>query len=72
MNDEELPAPPGQVARRVHAVAARRRYRCPGCANPIPAGVGHVVAWPAGLADHRRHWHHHCWRLEVTRSERRR
>lgn len=70
MDGNEVPAPPGRVARRVHGVRARKDYVCPGCGNRVTAGVGHVVAWPDGFPDDRRHWHHHCWRLEVTRSGR--
>ena len=50
-----------------------KRYRCPGCDQEIPPGVGHVVAWPvlsmgaAGGVDDRRHWHRACW----TNRERR-
>lgn len=39
-----------------------KTYICPGCNQPIAAGVAHIVAWP----DHegpegRRHWHTPCW-----------
>jgi hypothetical protein len=45
------------------ASAAGKRYRCPGCDQEIPPGVGHVVAWPAegGGPEDRRHWHRPCW-----------
>jgi hypothetical protein len=51
--------------------AATKAYRCPGCDHEIPAGVAHVVAWPAdatgGTAD-RRHWHTGCWRARDRRT----
>ena len=34
----------------------------------VPFGDGHVVVWPNGDPDLRRHWHRHCWRLEVRRE----
>lgn len=40
---------------------AEKTYRCPGCDHEIFPGVGHVVAWPVGGADERRHWHRPCW-----------
>ncbi|GAA3051979.1 ATP/GTP-binding protein [Kitasatospora albolonga] len=47
-----------------------RFYRCPGCDQEIPPGVGHVVAWPAHGAgvDDRRHWHRACWSARERRS----
>jgi hypothetical protein len=52
----------------VRRVTGDKTYRCPGCAQDIPAGTPHVVAWvrdgiggeAAGL-DARRHWHPSCW-----------
>jgi hypothetical protein len=46
-------------------------YRCPGCDQEIPAGVPHVVAWPAderGDLSDRRHWHTGCWRAPGRRA----
>lgn len=45
-------------------------YRCPGCEQLLPAGVGHLVAWPADdlEASDRRHWHSACWRARDRRS----
>jgi hypothetical protein len=40
--------------------ASDRVYRCPGCAQEVVA-VPHVVAWPQGQPDDRRHWHTPCW-----------
>jgi hypothetical protein len=56
------------IVRVVSGATAQKAYRCPGCSQEIPSGVGHVVAWPAeplagfgGVSD-RRHWHNGCWR----------
>lgn len=58
----------GYEVRRVDEGRAVKDYVCPECGNPVPAGEGHVVVWPEGDSDLRRHWHRHCWRLEVRRS----
>jgi hypothetical protein len=58
----------GYEVRRVDASNAVKEYVCPECGNPVPVGEGHVVVWPEGDADLRRHWHRHCWRIEVRRS----
>jgi hypothetical protein len=53
-----------------------KTYRCPGCDQEIPPGVGHVVAWPApedrwtGGVDDRRHWHRPCWDAKDRRRSR--
>jgi hypothetical protein len=50
---------------------AGKAYRCPGCDQEIPAGVPHVVAWPAderGDLSDRRHWHTGCWRARGRRA----
>ncbi len=80
--DEPGPSPFGGSLRRtesyqgeewvVQTVAgtAGRYYRCPGCDQEIPPGVGHVVAWPefgAGVDD-RRHWHRACWGARERRA----
>jgi len=52
-----------------------KAYRCPGCDLEIPAGVPHVVAWPAdgrGDLTDRRHWHTGCWRARDRRGPTRR
>lgn len=59
----------GHEAHAVPAYRAGKRYRCPECAATIEVGVGHVVAWPEGRLDERRHWHRACWR-SVTRRGR--
>ncbi|WP_027343656.1 hypothetical protein [Hamadaea tsunoensis] len=56
--------------RHITAAGATKAYRCPGCDHEIPAGVAHVVAWPAdgrGDASDRRHWHTACWRARDRR-----
>lgn len=59
---------PGYEARFMPGVRAIKPYVCPDCGNTIPAGVGHVVVWPEGESDERRHWHRHCWRMAVRRG----
>ena len=58
------------VVRSVTGSSAGKDYRCPGCEQLIPAGTGHVVAWPAddegSIAD-RRHWHTGCWAARTRR-----
>lgn len=65
--DDEL-ALEGYEVKRVDGSRAIKDYVCPECGNTVPAGEGHVVVWPQGDEDLRRHWHRHCWRLEVRRS----
>jgi hypothetical protein len=46
-----------------------KTYRCPGCDQEIPPGVGHVVAWSEQHGvDDRRHWHRPCWNAKDRRS----
>jgi len=59
---------PGYEAHLVPGFRALKAYVCPTCTAPIPERTGHVVAWPTGLSDERRHWHRHCWRLAVRRG----
>ena len=61
---------------KVRAVAgdSGKFYRCPGCDQEIPPGVGHLVAWPVnemgavGGVDDRRHWHRACWNARERRG----
>ena len=65
--------PDGEWAvRTVAGAAATKPYRCPGCDQEIPPGVGHVVAWPldGGGAEDRRHWHRPCWQARLRRAPR--
>ena len=50
------------TVRTVPGANAIKAYRCPGCAQVIPAGVPHLVTWPELDADaeHRRQWHAAC------------
>lgn len=48
--------------------SSTKEYRCPGCSQPIRAGLPHLVVWPVVKAllsdaaiDERRHWHTACW-----------
>ncbi len=68
-DDEGELALEGYEVKRVDPERAVKDYICPECGNPVPAGESHVVVWPIGDADLRRHWHRHCWRLEVRRSD---
>lgn len=58
----------GYEVRRIDPGRAVKEYICPACGNEVPTGEGHVVVWPEGDSDLRRHWHRHCWRIEVRRS----
>lgn len=59
----------GYEVRRVDGHRAVKDYVCPACGNTVAAGEGHVVVWPEGDSDLRRHWHRHCWRAEARRSD---
>jgi hypothetical protein len=73
--DEDGPrVPPGErvedgyVVRNVAGTASPRPYRCPGCDQELTAGMPHVVAWPEGRPDDRRHWHSACWSARGRRG----
>jgi len=55
----------GHVVRSVGSSA--RGYRCPGCDQEF-TGLPHVVAWPQGRPDDRRHWHTSCWTARGRRG----
>lgn len=42
-------------------------YLCPGCSQEV-VDVPHIVAWPEGRADDRRHWHTPCWSARGRRG----
>ena len=65
--DDELQLE-GYEVRTVHAERATKPYVCPACGNAVAEGEPHVVVWPRGDSDLRRHWHTHCWRIEVRSS----
>jgi hypothetical protein len=44
-----------------------RVYLCPGCAQDV-VRVPHIVAWPQGREDERRHWHTPCWQARGRRA----
>jgi hypothetical protein len=54
--------------RRVQPYEATKEYRCPGCHNAIPPGIGHCVAVPELAPELRRHWHRSCWERRPRRS----
>jgi hypothetical protein len=72
--DDETPrAPVGERTEDGHVVrnvtgGAGKTYRCPGCDQEIRVGTPHVVAWPEGRADDRRHWHTACWSARDNRG----
>jgi hypothetical protein len=53
--------------RAVPGAATTKTYRCPGCDQEIRPGLPHVVAWPMGAEDDRRHWHTPCWSARLNR-----
>jgi|tagenome__1003787_1003787.scaffolds.fasta_scaffold20776339_3 hypothetical protein len=62
----------GWHLRLVQPYQARKVYRCPGCDHEIFPGTLHVVAWPDGGPDERRHWHRPCWARHAAELGRRR
>lgn len=63
------------IVRSIPGSGADKAYRCPGCDQLIPAGVGHLVTWPAGeygSVAERRHWHASCWTARARRGPGRR
>lgn len=59
------------VVRPVTGAATRKTYRCPGCEQEIRVATPHLVAWPVGTLEDRRHWHPPCWRARDRRVRRR-
>jgi hypothetical protein len=58
----------GFVVRSLAGASSSRSYRCPGCDQELPAGTAHVVVWPEGREDDRRHWHTACWSARDRRG----
>ena len=73
-DDGPLRPPAGQrvedgfVVRSLSGSAPGRAYRCPGCDQELDGGTPHVVVWPEGREDDRRHWHTACWRARGRRG----
>lgn len=53
--------------RRIHPFQALKHYVCPGCQQEIRPGTGHVVVFPQGEPELRRHWHSPCWERRASR-----
>ncbi|HZD71905.1 MAG TPA: hypothetical protein VFA45_24210 [Actinomycetes bacterium] len=51
----------GWHLRVVQPYRALKVYRCPGCDQEIFPRTMHVVVWPEGSPQQRRHWHRPCW-----------
>ena len=72
--DGELSVPAGErvedghVVRSVAAARGGKAYRCPGCDQLLAGSAPHVVAWPQGQPDDRRHWHTACWAARGRRG----
>jgi hypothetical protein len=61
--------PDGDFAvRRVSGSAEGKVFRCPGCDQELASATPHVVAWPEGRLDDRRHWHTACWSKRLHRA----
>jgi hypothetical protein len=58
----------GYVVRSLSGSATGRSYRCPGCDQELAGGTPHVVVWPEGREDDRRHWHTACWAARTRRG----
>ena len=56
------------VVRSLTGAASTKPYRCPGCDQEIRPATPHVVAWPDGDLEARRHWHAACWRNRLRRG----
>jgi hypothetical protein len=78
--DRRVPSPRGHDLaedwhlRVVQPYQALKVYRCPGCDQEIFPRTMHVVVWPEGSPQQRRHWHRPCWErhfAELRRSRER-
>ncbi|WP_431968528.1 ATP/GTP-binding protein [Actinacidiphila sp. bgisy160] len=59
------------IVRQLAGSTGGKHYRCPGCDQEIPPGIGHLVAWPEyGGVEDRRHWHTACWNARDRRGAR--
>ena len=62
----------GWHVRVVQPYRATKVYRCPGCDQEIWPRTLHVVAWPEGDPERRRHWHRPCFERRRATDPRRR
>jgi hypothetical protein len=60
----------GWHLRVVQPYRAQKIYRCPGCDQEIFPRTLHLVAWPQGSPEQRRHWHRTCWERHFAELER--
>ncbi len=60
----------GWHLRVVQPYRALKVYRCPGCDQEILPRTMHVVVWPEGSPQQRRHWHRPCWERHFTELRR--
>ena len=51
----------GREGFEVRTTTGDRRYRCPYCQGSVEPGIPHVVAFPSGQPEERRHYHSGCW-----------
>jgi hypothetical protein len=58
----------GHVIRSITGARSGTPYRCPGCDQELSRAVPHLVAWPEGRPDDRRHWHTACWEARGRRG----
>ena len=58
----------GFVVRSLAGSPGGRTYRCPGCDQELASSTPHVVVWPEGREDDRRHWHAACWSARDRRG----
>jgi hypothetical protein len=56
--------------RVVQPYRATKLYRCPGCDQEIFPRTLHLVVWPEGNPEQRRHWHRSCWERRYAELER--
>jgi hypothetical protein len=56
--------------RMVQPYRATKLYRCPGCNQEIFPRTLHLVVWPEGSPEQRRHWHRPCWERRYAELER--
>jgi hypothetical protein len=60
----------GWHQRVVQPYRALKVYRCPGCNQEIFPRTMHVVVWPEGSPQQRRHWHRPCWERRFAQLKR--